>query len=32
MFKKYVNQEKIIKSLQELIRIPSVYNKSKNPN
>ena len=32
MFKKYVNQEKIIKSLQELIRIPSVYSKSKNPN
>lgn len=32
MFKKYINQEELIKSLQELIRIPSVYSKSENPN
>lgn len=32
MFKKYLNQKEIIKSLQNLIKIPSVYSKSKNVN
>lgn len=32
MFKKYINQEELIKNLQELIRIPSVYSESINSN
>lgn len=32
MFKKYINQEELIKNLQELIRIPSVYSESTNSN
>lgn len=32
MFENYINQNEIIKSLQELIRIPSVYKESQIPN
>lgn len=32
MFKKYINQEEIIENLQNLIKIPSTYEKSLNPN
>lgn len=31
MFKKYINNDELIKNLQELIRIPSVYKNSSNP-
>lgn len=32
MFKKYINRDELINNLQELIKIPSVYEKSLNPN
>lgn len=32
MFKNYINQDELIKNLQELIRIPSVHSESNNPN
>lgn len=31
MFKNYINKDEVIKNLQNLIRIPSVYEVSKNP-
>lgn len=31
MFKNYIKENEIVKNLQELIKIPSVYEKSENP-
>jgi succinyl-diaminopimelate desuccinylase len=32
MFKKYINENQLISNLQSLIKIPSVYSESENPN